>query len=383
MSICRKSPFLILAAVLALSACSPQGADDHGHQDDHGHDHDYVEMSAPVAREAGIRTAEAALSSPSEVIELLAEIRFDQDRVAMVAPRVSGIVRSLEASEGDRVERGAVLAVLDSRELAALAGERRGAAAALALAETAFARERRLLDQGIASQAERDAAAEAVEAASARLRSAEAGLRAAGAAGADAEQGVHRLTAPIAGTLMRRDLALGQAVDAGSGPAFLIADETALWADMAVYPQTLGQVRAGARVVLIDDTGERLAETEIAFIAPQLSETSRTAMARARLANEDGRLRAGQFLTAIVEAGAMDAGLFVPRHAVQPYEGGWAVFIPDDHGFDARAVETGRRASEQVEIVSGLSPGEVYVAEGAFTLRAELEKSGFDDGHAH
>ena len=371
-----------LLAMALLSACAPGGAD---HDDDHGHehDHDHVEMDAQAARDAGIQTVQASLSSPAEVIDLPAEIRFDQDRVALVAPRVSGVVRALNASEGDRVEAGAVLAVLDSRELAALAGERRSAEAALALAETAFARERRLLEQGIASQAEHDAAREAEQAASARLRSADAGLRAAGADGPDSERGVNRLTAPISGTVMRRELALGQSVDVGAGPAFMIADENALWADIAVYPGQLAHVRSGARVTLLQDDGAALAVTRIGFIAPQLSETSRTAIARAPLDNADGRLRAGQFLTARVETDPVEEGLFVPARAVQDYEGGWAVFTPDDHGFDARMVVTGRRVGEHLEIVSGLQPGEAFVTEGAFTLRAELEKSGFDDGHAH
>ena len=61
---------------------------------------------------------------------------------------------------------------------------------------------------------------------------------------------------------------------------------------------------------------------------------------------------------------------------------GWSVFLPRaDGAFEVRAVGRGRDLGSEVEIVAGLEPGEVVVVEGAFLLKAELEKARGDAGH--
>ncbi|MGH9160568.1 MAG: efflux RND transporter periplasmic adaptor subunit, partial [Vicinamibacteraceae bacterium] len=63
----------------------------------------------------------------------------------------------------------------------------------------------------------------------------------------------------------------------------------------------------------------------------------------------------------------------------------WVCFVPrDDGAFEMRRVGRGRDLSGEVEILSGLSPGERVVVQGAFVLKAEAEKmSGAGDPHDH
>jgi len=64
---------------------------------------------------------------------------------------------------------------------------------------------------------------------------------------------------------------------------------------------------------------------------------------------------------------------------------GWYVFLPKEEGlFEVREVGRGRDLGGEVEIVSGLQPGEMVVVEGAFLLKAEAEKSlGEGEHHGH
>ncbi len=64
-------------------------------------------------------------------------------------------------------------------------------------------------------------------------------------------------------------------------------------------------------------------------------------------------------------------------------DGDDVVFVESDEGFEARVVRIGQRSTFEVEILSGLDPGENYVAEGGFSLKAELGKEAFGDGHGH
>ena len=75
--------------------------------------------------------------------------------------------------------------------------------------------------------------------------------------------------------------------------------------------------------------------------------------------------------------------LLVPKSALQTVEDQTVVFIETAEGFEPQPVSIGRTSQTHVEIAAGLHPGQRYVAEGAFTLKAQLSKGAFGDGHGH
>jgi cobalt-zinc-cadmium efflux system membrane fusion protein len=70
----------------------------------------------------------------------------------------------------------------------------------------------------------------------------------------------------------------------------------------------------------------------------------------------------------------------VPRKALQTVKGAATLFVRDAGGFEARQVKTGREDDDNVEIVSGLAPGETIAIANTFTLKAELEKAEASEG---
>lgn len=90
------------------------------------------------------------------------------------------------------------------------------------------------------------------------------------------------------------------------------------------------------------------------------------------------------FVKANIAVGEQQAAVRIPVGAIQRYEDNPVVFVQEhDEEFEPRAVQLGRGNSQYVEVVSGINAGEKYVAKGSFTLKAELEKASFDDGHNH
>ena len=51
--------------------------------------------------------------------------------------------------------------------------------------------------------------------------------------------------------------------------------------------------------------------------------------------------------------------------------------------FKPQNVTTGRSDQNYIEIISGIEPGTEYVSRGGLTLKAELQKESFGDGHGH
>lgn len=369
------------------------------HEDEHGHGHegeeegDHVELSATAAAEAGIRIDTARLAPLAQTLKLPAEIRFDADRIANVSASVDGIVAQVSATEGESVRKGQTLAVLNSRELAGLKADYLTALANEALAADRLMREERLWAERITAEVDLQAARANLKSTEAARTAAENKLHAIGISHAALEN-LHEapdgalarqsLTAPIAGKVVRRSVSLGETVTADVGaPLFIIADDSVLWADIAVYKSDYGRLKEGMAVTLRQESGAAAGEGSIALILPLIDETSRTATARVILDNKDGSLRPGQFVTAEIAAGDGGEVLRVPENAVVEVEGKPSVFVPRGEGFSPRPVETGGKAGGFAEIRSGLDAGEQYVSEGAFTLKAQLEKDAFGDGHAH
>lgn len=368
------------------------GENDHDQHTGHSDDDDHVELSAEAAAAAGIRLAKAGTGVVADRLELPAEIRFDADRIARVSPRIGGIVERFHAGEGDVVRRGQALARLSSRDLAGLKAEYLNAESAERLARAELDRETRLWEQKITSEADLQSARAAFEAAGAARRAAENRLHAIGIGhdvldrldeAADGALSLNTLTAPIAGQIVRRDAALGEQVAADADALFLIVDDSVVWADIAVYKADLARIEADQPVSLIRADGERVADGVIEVVLPVIDERSRTATARVIVDNAERRLKPGQFVTARIETGESAVVLRVPDDAVVVVEGRTCVFVPSGDGFEPREVTPGATSDGFTEIVSGLSAGEQFVTAGAFTLKAQLEKDAFGDGHAH
>ena len=402
---------LLSPAFLYLAACgndapAPSAANQTGqavdgeHEETGGEDYDgheeeasdHVELSAAEAEAAGIRTAEAETGTVSGQLELPAEIRFDADRVARVSPQVEGIVAELHAGEGDTVNAGATLARLTSRELAGLKADYLNALSAERLARTELAREENLWEKKITSEADVQSARASFSAANAAREAAENRLHAVGIGhgvldgldeAADGALAQAYVTAPITGEIIQRSVSLGETVSAGGEPVFVIIDDSVVWADIAVYKEDLGKVEEGQTVMLQRDDGQKLAEGKISTVLPVIDETSRTATARVIVDNAEHRLKPGQFVTARIETGGAAAVVRVPSDAVVTVEERLSVFVPTGDGFQPREVRSGASSDGYTEILSGLSAGDEFVSEGAFTLKAQLEKDAFGDGHGH
>jgi len=376
------------------------GHDDHGeeeaaHAGEDGHDEhgeeEVVRLSAADLKEFGIEVATAGPGRLDEYAELPGEIVLNADRLAHVVPRVSGIVREVRKNIGDAVKAGEIMAVTESRELADAKAAFLAAVEREKLALANFEREERLWQKKVASEQEYLDARQTLAEARIARNSAEQQLHALGFSDTylkglpehpDATYTRFEIRAPFAGTIIEKHLTLGENVNAEAA-VFTIADLSSVWVDINVYQKDLAQIRKGQTVVIEIGHGIPQVSGEIAWVGPLVGEATRTAKARVVLPNPGGDLRPGLFVTARVAVGSTAAGIVVPKSALQTFEERTVVFVQDEDGFEPRPVELGRQNATQVEILSGLEVGQSYVSQGAFTLKAQLSKGAFGDGHNH
>lgn len=183
----------------------------------------------------------------------------------------------------------------------------------------------------------------------------------------------YELRAPIAGTIIDRQIALGEYASEQK-PAFAIADLSNVWIDFSIYRRDLQRVKVGDKVAIdLEDGGAEL-ETTLSYLSPVGSSETQSALARAVVANPDGRLRTGLFVRAKVVLSAKPVALGVKLTALQSIENRTVVFVRSGDKFEPRDVMIASRDSEWAEVSFGLEAGDVYAARNSFVIKAELAK---------
>ena len=185
----------------------------------------------------------------------------------------------------------------------------------------------------------------------------------------------------LAGTVIDKHLTLGEAVSREHA-TFVIADLSSVWVDITVYQRDLTHVAVGQQALISGGHGLPEVTAEISYITPIVNEKTRTAVARVVIPNPAGIWRPGMFIMARILLNSSEVPVAVPLTALQVLHGQEVVFVETAEGFRPRPVTQGRAGVDSVEIVAGLVPGEMYVTQGGFTLKAELGKESFDV-HGH
>ncbi|TNF25508.1 MAG: efflux RND transporter periplasmic adaptor subunit, partial [Deltaproteobacteria bacterium] len=339
-----------------------------------------VRFATPaIERAAGIETVPATTSALGASVEATARVDFDRNALAEVRSAVPGIVREVAVDLGQRVAPGDRLFVLESARVGDLQARRGAVVERVAAARADLARQRELREAAIASQRQVDLAEQELEAARAELRSLDQSLRISGAAAGRA--GRLEVTAPIAGTVVRRPGVLG-AFAGESEPLATIADTARMWVILDVPEWDAANVHVGQAVdVRVDGVLGRRFAGRLTWIASEVDARTRTVAARAELDNGDGILRAGQFARATIRVGAPEGATAVPLSAVQRLEDVSVVFVRVAPGaYEPRVVRVGRSDGRHAQVEGALQPGDAVVTTGAYLLRTELSRDSIGAG---
>jgi cobalt-zinc-cadmium efflux system membrane fusion protein len=340
-----------------------------------------INLTEAETRTAGIRTEPAEEAQVHERITLTATIQANQDRLAHVAPRVSGRIVGLAANLGDRVKAGQSLATLDSIELGEAHSGYLQAESQSRLAQADFERIEKLYAEQIVPQKDFLRSRAEHEKAKASLRAATDKLQLMGVAPirSDNAVSVFPVSAPFAGTVIEKAAVLGELAQPDK-PLFAVADLSVVWIEANLFEKDLGKVRIGADAgVKVAAYPDEVFKGKLTYISAVMEKESRTIKARVEVPNGDGRLKPDMFATAVIDTASAAKALTVPAGAVLLMEGKSTVFVRTKEGFAQRTVELGDNLSGRYVIKGGIQAGEVVVVEGGYALKARRLKSKIGD----
>ena len=291
---------------------------------------------------------------------------------APIAARASGYLRRWYKDIGSKVQKGELLAEIETPEidqqLSQAIATRAQTASSLDLAKSTQERWEALRKKDAVSQQELD-----------EKRSANVQARA-NVAAADANverlrqmEGFKRVVAPFAGIITKRNVDVGDLIDAGGGSgarALFVLSQTDPLRVYVNVPQTYAQlIKVGQKVAITQTElpGKRF-DGEIVRTAGSIDTTTRTMQVEINLPNKNGTLLPGAFVQVALPLPA-DTSLVIPANALLFRKEGLSVAVVDQNGtVHIRPVQIGRNLGPTIEVLQGVSTSDRLVLNPADSL---------------
>lgn len=189
----------------------------------------------------------------------------------------------------------------------------------------------------------------------------------------------YSVTAPISGVIVERGASPGDI--AGDEPLYRLGDPGKLVADFHIFDRDMGKVRPGQAVTVTPMNGGETINSRIATFLPVKAVSSQTVVARVPLTAPDGGWLPGMTVRGLVVVEEALIPLAVRATALQRFRDFDVVFAKVGDTYEVRMLDIGRRTEEWVEVLGGLRPGEEYVTQNSFLIKADIEKSGASHDH--
>lgn len=376
--------FWCVAAVIALSILVP---DSHKLQDENiVHDPDIIDLSTdltdPDSPQWAIDVKPVEVMPFSETLRVSGKVEFDEQRVARIGATVTGRVTEILAMPGQEIDRGTVLARINSTELGQTQLAYLKARAANELATRAFDRAKILYKEDVIAKADLQRRQSEAETTAAERRAMADQLRVLGMPPEQVEalgktgnvNSIAAVTSSIDGTVVERKIVLGQVVQP-SDALFTVADLSEVWITAQVPEQeaSLLAIEQPMRIEIPALANQNF-EGKLVYVGELVSNETRTIPARTVLFNKDRMLKPGMLATLLISGKPTDRPV-VPATAVVREDGYDHVFIAlGDNHYKLTAVKLGPETNGIRPVLSGLEPGTLIVTQQAYHLNTERKK---------
>ena len=340
---------LIAAVALAVAGCGKTSAG--GGQPQGG---------SPQAMPVQVKIAQA--ESVPETTEYLSVLKSRHS--ANINPQVEGYITKIYVTSGEHVTAGSPLIQIDPlKQQAAVSGQQAARAAqeaTMRYAQIQLDRERKLYAAGVVPKQDVDNAQTAYDAAVAQLKSLSDQVNQ-----QEVELHYYRVSAPMSGTVGDIPVRVGDRVAVNT--LLTTVDEPGpLEAYIYVPADRARNLKLGLQVHLTDDAGNKVADSRITFLSPQVDTETQTVLAKALLENPRG-LRVSQQVRAQV-VWSTHEGTVIPILAVTRISGQFFAFlaVKDGNGTVARQklLKVGDTVGNDYVVLDGIKPGDHIILSG-------------------
>ena len=338
---------VLLALILSLCGCSGSSA----------------KNDPPAAPAIPVKIAVASSVPLTDTTDYVATLKSRDSAILM--PQVEGQITEIRVHSGDRVSPGAVMMQIDPTKQQATVNSqennRIAQEANLKWAQSQYERTNGLYSAGVVSKQDLDQAKSALDNAQAQVKALDAQVQ---------EQQVqlryYRVTAPTNGIVGDIPVRVGDRVTTTT-MLTTVDKPGSLEAYIYVPVERSAQLKLDMPVQIVDGAGKVLADSRISFLSPQVDNTTQTVLVKARIANNEDKLRNMQFIRARVVWG-MREGPVVPVLAVSRIGGQYFAYIAEQQNGQLVArqkpIQIGEIEGNDYVVREGIKPGDKVIVSG-------------------
>jgi HlyD family secretion protein len=304
-----------------------------------------------------------------------------------VSPKITGILEKLFADQGDQVQKGQLLAELDSielrareaavqaaknraqRELARAQADLGKAQANLGLARSNYQRDLEVFKPGYISQAAFDTTKAQLKVAESDVNAFQANITALQAAVKQAESETHaakalhnytRIQAPMDGLITSRKAEVGTTLSPGT-PIFQMVDLDTVWVATWIDASQIAQLKEGQKADIRLRSGRRY-QGEVARITREADTVTRELEVNVTFDKLPEPLVIGEEAEVTIVTGRQKAPA-VPLTAITERDGKILVLVVEQGRLVFRPIKAGLNDGKRVAVLEGLKEGELVVTQ--------------------
>lgn len=344
-----------------------------------------IQLTSQQMVEQGLKVAVASTGLVEKLTTLPGKLVVNTDQQAQISPNFSGYVEQVNVALGQSVQKGQTLAVLILPELIDQQANLRMAQVNLDLARKDYQREQQLWSQGISAKQDYQRAENAYRQAQITVQSSQARLNALGASGNN--NGRFLIKAPISGVISKKDIVVGENVQLAD-QLFVIENLKDLWLEFNLPNTSNIQLQVGQILNFKTNGSDQNYQAKVQTLNPEADLQTGRLQVRAKVTTQADVLRPNVLVNVFVTDAQAKTALRVQKKALQQVEGKPVVFVieSEEKGLvhlKAQPIEVGvsSQDGQWLEVISGLTEGQKYIADGSFLLKSELEKD--EAGHGH
>ena len=316
----------------------------------------------------------AAVRPIDDEVRLSGEINFNDNKVIKVFPFASGQVVEVKATLGDHVEKGQVLAVVKSADVAGDYSDLSSAENDVAIAKRQYDNASSLFKNGIASEKDLTEAKENYNKALTAADKVRQGIRINGG-GHTSPDGTYLIKAPVTGYVVEKKIEPGSYIRSdNSDNLFTVGDISEVWVWANVYETDISKVKMGstAQVTTIaypDSIFTGLVDK----VNQQLDPVTKVMKIRVRLNNSGGILKPEMFARVLIRSKEKGSAICIPQSAVvSDYGKDFVVVFHGRCDLELRQIQLLKKVEDCAYISSGINAGEVVISKNQLLLYRAL-----------
>lgn len=355
---------IIIAATLAAAGCKEK-------KEAKVEDKKFV-LSDTMAKMIQLDTVRTARID--DAITLSGEVSFNENSVVKIFPRSSGQVVETKVSLGDKVQKGQVIAVIKSADVAGNYADLSGAEADVAIAKRQLDNAESLYKSGISSEKDYTEAKQNYLKAEAGKQKIQSVLNINGTNSQPG--GTYSVIAPISGYIVEKKVNAGSFIRPDMGDnLFTISDLKEVWVWANVFEADIPKVQQGATVQVstLAYPGKTFSG-KIDQLSEVLDPTNKALRVRINLQNDALLLKPEMFAKVLVSNTGRDSAICIPTKALVQQNGkDFVVVYNSNSDMQVAPVDILKTLGDITYLRQGVTPGQLLVVKNQLLLFEQLQ----------